>query len=93
MSRYVQIIPAVPVAVARCYYVDEDGKRIRSTGEYWQAPIVCYGLTDRGDIERRRSSQYSRLYLDFLRHRIRPLVSPTFYSLICSIPWLMIVWI
>ena len=50
MSRYVQIIPAVPGAVARCYYIDEDGKR-KHNGEYWQAPIVCYGLTDRGYIE------------------------------------------
>lgn len=49
MSRYVQIIPAVPGAVARCYDIDEDGKRLN--GKYWQAPIVCYGLTARGDIE------------------------------------------
>ena len=50
MSRYVQIIPAVPGAVAHCYLIDEDGKRIHN-GKYWQAPIVCYGLTDRGDIK------------------------------------------
>ena len=50
MSRYVQIIPAAPSVMARCYYIDEDGKRLHN-GEYWQAPIVCYGLTDRGNIE------------------------------------------
>lgn len=50
MSQYVQIIPAVPGAVAHCYFIDEDGKR-KHNGEYWQAPIVCYGLTARGDIE------------------------------------------
>lgn len=50
MSRYVQIIPAVPGAVAHCYFIDEDGKR-KHNGEYWQAPIVCYGLTALGDIE------------------------------------------
>lgn len=46
MSRYVQIIPALPGAVAHCYFIDEDGKR-KHNGEYWQAPIVCYGMTDR----------------------------------------------
>lgn len=50
MSRYVQIIPAVSGAVARCYFIDEDGKR-KHNAKYWQAPIVCYGLTDRGNIE------------------------------------------
>lgn len=50
MSRYVQIIPAVPGAVAHCYFIDEDGKR-KHTGKFWQAPIVCYGLTALGDIE------------------------------------------
>lgn len=51
MSRYVQIIPAVPGAVAHCYFVDEDSKRIHDTGKFWQAPIVCYGLTAWGGIE------------------------------------------
>ena len=49
MSQYVQIIPAAPGVMAQCYYIDEDGKRLN--GKHWQAPIVCYGLTDLGDIE------------------------------------------
>ena len=49
MSRYVEIIPAAPGVMAQCYYIDEDGKRLN--GKHWQAPIVCYGLTDRGYIE------------------------------------------
>lgn len=49
MSQYVQIIPAAPGVMAQCYYIDEDGKRLN--GKHWQAPIVCYGLTDRGYIE------------------------------------------
>lgn len=50
MSRYVQIIPAVPGAVAHCYLIDEDGKRIHND-KFWIAPIVCFGLTENGDIE------------------------------------------
>lgn len=49
MSQYVQIIPAAPGVMAQCYYIDEDGKCLN--GKYWEAPIVCYGLTDRGYIE------------------------------------------
>ena len=66
MSRYVQIIPAVPGAVARCYLIDEDGKRIRDTGEFWQAPIVCYGLTARGDIEPIVMDEHGRVFAPYI---------------------------
>ena len=50
MKSYKQIIPAAVGIMASCYYVDEDGKRNLRAGE-WEAPIICYGLTERGDIE------------------------------------------
>lgn len=65
MSRYVQIIPAVPGAVAHCYFIDEDGKR-KHNGEYWQAPIVCYGLTDRGDIESIVMDEQGRVFAPYI---------------------------
>lgn len=49
-KAYKQIISAQTDIMAECYYVDEDGKRVHND-KFWIAPIVCFGLTENGDIE------------------------------------------
>ena len=48
-KAYKQIISAQTDIMAECYYIDEDGKRVHND-KFWIAPIVCFGLTENGDI-------------------------------------------